>query len=73
MHCTHTEVRRQLVGITFHHINSWDPTQVIRLGIKCLYLLSHLTGFFRQSHIVYIYCRVKIECTIICGWLDGNW
>lgn len=28
--------------LSFHHIDSGDQTQVVKLGCKCLYLLSHL-------------------------------
>lgn len=38
----HVALRRQLAGFTllFHHADSRDLTQVIRVGGKCLYFLS---------------------------------
>lgn len=30
--------------LSFCHMGSWDQTQVVSLGGKLLYMLSHLTG-----------------------------
>lgn len=42
------EIRGQFVGVSFllsQNVGHRDQTQVIRLGSKCLYLLSHLSPF----------------------------
>lgn len=39
------EVRGHFIGIkTTNHMNPTNGTQILRLGTKCLYLLSHLNG-----------------------------
>jgi len=38
---THAEVRGQLVEVSTLHV-VLERTQVVRLGVKCLYPLSHL-------------------------------
>lgn len=35
------------VILSFHHVSPNDRTQVLRLGDKCPYLLSHLTHWPR--------------------------
>lgn len=40
--------------VSFYHRGLGDQTQVIMLGIKCLYLLNHLTGlFFPSTSIIF--------------------
>lgn len=39
------EVRELFVGAnSVYQVGPWDRTQVVRLGCKCLYLLTHLVG-----------------------------
>ena len=45
--------------LSFHSVPLGDRTQVVRLDIKCLCLLSHLTG-----------CEISVE-SIGSDW--GNW
>lgn len=46
-HGMHTEVTGQLMGsqvLSFHHVCTGNQSQVIKLGGKCLYLLTHPRG-----------------------------
>lgn len=33
-------------SVSFHHMGSEGETQVVRLSVKCSYLLSHLSPIF---------------------------
>lgn len=39
---THVEVRRQKQALSFQPVSKMDRSQVIKLGCRQLYLLSHL-------------------------------
>lgn len=43
-HITHTEVRKQLMGVSLYHVGLRDQIQVLEFGSKCLYPLIHLTS-----------------------------
>lgn len=38
------EVRKQLLGVLFHHVGPGLQAEVLRLGSDCLYLQSHLVS-----------------------------
>lgn len=48
--------------LSFHHVCSWDQTQVIGLGCKHLNLLSHLTGpeaFLWSIRFLGVHCLIS--------------
>jgi hypothetical protein len=38
--------------LSFYHVGSRDQTQVIRLGVRCIFLLSHLARPFLFSEVI---------------------
>lgn len=61
--CALVVVRGQLTGIcSFYYMGSWGQTQIVRIGGKCLYLLSHLNLlFFNNKKSVYNLIMLKLE------------
>lgn len=43
-HLHKPEVSLQMLVLSLHHVGPRDETQVVRLGVRCLYSLSHLAG-----------------------------
>lgn len=48
----------------FYHVSLGDQTQVIRLGCKCLYPLSHLTGP-ELGHLFLVAINITLTNTVI--------
>lgn len=64
---TWTELRRQLalVCISIHQMFPPDPPQVVRVGDKHLYVLSHLANHhFALLCFYFSVHKIKIECKV---------
>lgn len=57
--CMHVDIREQLggVGSLFCHVNPGDEAQVISLGGKHLFQLSHLTHLYFHSYTMYWFIK----------------
>lgn len=50
--------QRTTLSLSFPQVGPWDWTQMVRLGGKDLYLMSHFTSQFKY---------------FVCSYLSPNW
>lgn len=62
-----------LSGLSFHHTGSWDWTEVLGLGSKWLYPMSHLKAVLKLYLFYCVRAHAYVCVTVMCTCILSSW